>query len=132
MVLKGEEEMVKVEKRIKVHKDSKVLEALALFDTGSRRSYFSKEFAEKIGYESYRETKEVPLAVRSKYGKLVGDTTVYIEVEGYILPEREIIGVIEDLGVDVIIGLNIMESYEIYIENNEIKFKHIPPTSMII
>jgi hypothetical protein len=29
-------------------------------------------------------------------------------------------------------GLNIMESYGIHIENDEIKFKHIPPTSMII
>jgi predicted aspartyl protease len=124
--------MVKVEKRIRVHKDGKVVEALALFDTGSRRSYFSKEFAEKIGYEPYEKPKEVPLAVKGKYGKLVGDVTVYIEVEGYILPERETIGVIEDLRVDAIIGLNIMESYGIYIENNEVKFKHIPPTSMII
>jgi hypothetical protein len=125
-------EMVKVEKKVKVHKDGKVLEALALFDTGSRRSYFSKGFAEKIGYEPYREPKEVPLAVKGKYGNLVGDTTVYIEVKGYILPERETIGVIEDLRVDAIIGLNIMESYGIYIENNKIKFKYIPPTSMII
>jgi predicted aspartyl protease len=125
-------EVVKVEKRVRVHKDGKVVEVIALFDTGSRRSYFSKEFAEKIGYEPYKEPKEVPLAVRGKYGKLVGDATVYIEVEGYILPERETIGVIEDLRVDAIIGLNIMESYGIYIENNEVKFKHIPPTSMII
>jgi hypothetical protein len=124
--------MVKVEKRIRVHKDGKVVEAVALFDTGSRRSYFSKEFAEKIGYEPYEKPKEVPLAVRGKYGKLVGDATVSIEVEGYILPERETIGVIEDLRVDAIIGLNIMESYGIYIENNEVKFKYIPPTSMII
>jgi predicted aspartyl protease len=124
--------MVKVEKRIRVHKDGKVVEAVALFDTGSRRSYFSKEFAEKIGYEPYGEPKGIPLAVRGKYGKLVGDATVYIEVEGYILPERETIGVIEGLKVDAIIGLNIMESYGIYIENNEVKFKHIPPTSMII
>jgi hypothetical protein len=62
----------------------------------------------------------------------VGDTTVYIEVEGYILPEREVVGVIEGLRVDAIIGLNVMESYGIYIENNEVKFKHVPPTSMII
>jgi hypothetical protein len=124
--------MVKVERRIRVHRDGRVLEALALFDTGSRRSYFSKDFAEKIGYEPYREPKEVPLAVRDKYGKLVGDTTVYIEVEGYILPEREVVGVIEGLRVDAIIGLKIMESYGIYIENDEIKFKHVPPTSMII
>ena len=124
--------MVRVEKRIKVHKDGRILEATALFDTGSRRSYFSKEFAEKIGYEPYKEPKEVPLAVKGKYGRLIGDTTVYIEVEGYILPEREVIGVIEGLRVDAIIGLNIMESYGIYIENDEIKFRHIPPTSVII
>jgi len=76
--------------------------------------------------------KTVPLAVKGRYGKLIGDTTVYIEVDGYILPERETIGVIEDLRVDAIIGLNIMESYGIYIENDEIKFKHTPPTSIII
>jgi hypothetical protein len=63
---------------------------------------------------------------------LVGDTTVYIEVEGYILPERETIGVIEDLRTDAIIGQNIRESYGIYIKENKIKFKHYPPTSMII
>jgi hypothetical protein len=40
------------------------------------------------------------------------------------LPERETIGVIENLRVDATIGLNIMESYGIYIENDKIKFKH--------
>jgi len=121
-----------VEKKIRVHKNRMVVEVLALFNTRSRRSYFSKDFAEKIGYESREEPKEIPLAVKGKYGKLVEDTTVYIEVEGYILSERETIGVIEDLRVDAIIGLNIMESYGIYIENDKIKFKHYPPTSMII
>lgn len=74
----------------------------------------------------------MPLAVKGKDDKLIGDTTVYIEVEGYILPERETIGVIEDLRVDAIIGLNIMESYGIYIEDDEIRFRHYPPTSVII
>jgi len=124
--------MVKVEKKIKVHKDSKVVEALALFDTGSRRSYFSKDFAEKIGYELYEKPKKIPLAVKGKYAKLIGRTRVYLEIEGFILPEEEIIGVIEGLCRDVIIGLNIMESYGIHIENDQIKFKHYPPTSMII
>jgi len=124
--------MVEVEKRIRVHKDGRVFEALALFDTGSRRSYFSKEFAEKIGFEPYKTPKEIPLAVKGKYAKLIGDTTVYLEVEGYLLPERETIGVIEDLMVDAIIGLNIMESYGIYIEEEKIKFRRHPPSSLII
>jgi len=124
--------MVKVEKKIRVHKQGKVVECTALFDTGSRRSYFSKKFAEKIGYEPYVRSREIPLAVKNKTANLIGRTAVYIEVEGYILPEEEIIGVIEDLAVDAIIGLNIIESYGIYIEDDEIKFKHTPPTSMII
>jgi hypothetical protein len=124
--------MVKVERRVRVHRDGRVLEALALFDTGSRRSYLSKEFAERVGYEPYKEPKKVPLAVKGKFANVIGRTTVFLEVEGYVLPEEEAVGVIEDLAVDAIIGLNIMESYGIYIENDEIKFKHIPPTSMII
>lgn len=121
--------MVKVERKIRVHREGKVVEAMALFDTGSRRSYFSKGFAEKIGYELFEKPREIPLAVRGKYAKLIGHTTVYLEVDGYVLPEME---VIEDLVRDVIIGLNIMESYGIYIKEDEIKFKQIPPTSMII
>jgi len=124
--------MVRVERRIRVHRGGKVLEATALFDTGSRRSYFSKEFAEKIGFESYKEPKEVPLAVKGKNARLIGDTVVQIEVDSWLLPEREIIGVIEDLRVDAIIGLNIMESYGIHIEKDELKFRQQPPTSTII
>lgn len=124
--------MVEAEKRIKVHKNGKVVEAMALFDTGSRRSYFRKDFAEKIGYEPYEKPKETLLAVKNKTANLIGRTTVYIEVEGYLLPEEETIGVIEDLWVESVIGLNIMESYGIYIEDDKIKLKHYPPTSVII
>jgi len=125
-------EMVKVEKKIRVHRGKTVVEALALFDTGSRGSYFSKELAEKIGYEPHKEPKEIPLAVRGKSAKLIGDTTVYLEVDEYILPERETIGVIEDLMVEAIIGLNIMEKYGIYVEEEQIRLKQYPPTSTII
>ena len=124
--------MVKVEKIIRVHKDGKVVEVKALFDTGSKGSYLSKNVAERIGYETFKESKRIPLAVKDKYAKLIGDVTVYLEVEGFLLPERETIGVIEGLVVDAIIGLNIMEKYGIYVEDNEIKLKRVPPTSMII
>jgi len=86
----------------------------------------------KIGYEPYEKSREIPLAVKNKTANLIGRTAVYIEVDGYLLPEEETIGVIEDLLFDVIIGLNIMEKYGIYIEEDEIKFRHYPPTSMII
>jgi hypothetical protein len=124
--------MVKVEKRVMVHKDGRAFEARTLFDTGSRGSYFSKSFAEKLGYEPLKEPRRIPLAVRGKYAELIGWTVVDLEVEGFILPEKEAIGVIDDLLIDMIVGLNIMEKYGIYIENDEIKFKHIPPTPMII
>jgi hypothetical protein len=124
--------MVKVEKRVKVHRGGKVFEARTLFDTGSRGSYFSKSFAEKLGYEPLKEPRRIPLAVRGKYAELIGWTVVDLEVEGFILPEKEAIGVIDDLLMDLIIGLNIMEKYGIYIEDDEIKFRHVPPTSMII
>jgi hypothetical protein len=125
-------EMVKVEKMVRVFKEDKSLEVLALFDTGSRRSYLSRNLAEKIGYEPLMEPKMIPLAVEGKYAELVGWAVVELEVEGYRLPEREVLGVIDGLLADAVIGLNIMESYVIYIENDEIKFKNIPPTSMII
>ena len=70
--------------------------------------------------------------MRGKYAELIGWTVVDLEVEGYILPEKEILGVIDGLLTDAIIGSNIMEKYGIYIESDEIKFKQIPPTSMII
>lgn len=124
--------MVEAEKKIKVHKEGKVVEGIALFDTESRRSYFSKDFAEKIGYEPYEKPREIPLAVKNKTANLIGRTTVYLEVEGCLLPEEETIGVIENLWVQAIIGLNIMESYGIYIEDDKIKLKHYPPTSVII
>ncbi|RLC79568.1 MAG: hypothetical protein DRJ03_23290 [Chloroflexi bacterium] len=52
--------MVKVKKRIRVHRNGRVVEAEALFDTSSRRSYFSKELAERVSYEPYKEPKEIP------------------------------------------------------------------------
>jgi hypothetical protein len=51
-----------------------------------------------------------------------------IEAEGYILPEKEVFGVIEEISANAIIGLNIMEKYGIYIEDNKIKLKQYPPT----
>jgi hypothetical protein len=124
--------MVRVEKEIRIHKGGRVVRARALFDTGSRGSYFSDKLAEKIGYEPYEVAREVGLAVEGKTARVIGRTAVFIEVDGYLLPEEETIGVVEGLRVDAIIGLNLMEKYGIYVERDELKFKEIPPSSAII
>jgi hypothetical protein len=124
--------MVRVEKEIRIHKGGKVVKARALFDTGSRGSYFSDKLAREIGYEPYEVAREVGLAVEGKTARVIGRTAVFLEVDGYILPEEETIGVVEGLRVDAIIGLNLMEKYGIYIENDEVRFKEVPPSSAII
>lgn len=55
--------MLKSRKRIKVLKGEKVVEAVALFYAGSRRSNFSDKLAEKVGYKPLSGLKLVPLAV---------------------------------------------------------------------
>jgi hypothetical protein len=124
--------MVKVERRIRAHKDGRMVEAKALFDTGSRGSYFSRRLAEKMRFEVQKGPREVPLAVGGMYAELVGWAVVELEVEGYLLPEGKVLGAIDGPLTDAIIGLNIIEKYDVQIEGDEIKFKQVPPTSMII
>jgi len=47
--------MVEVEKRIRVHKDGRVFEALALFDTGTTTLITPKSVADELGAEVLRE-----------------------------------------------------------------------------
>ena len=49
--------------RITVRRDGRTAEGSALFDTGATRSYLSKEFAEKVGYERYSEPRRVALVL---------------------------------------------------------------------
>ena len=118
--------------RITVRRDGRTAEGSALFDTGATRSYLSKEFAEKVGYERYSEPRRVALAVKGKETMVIGWTVVDVEIDGWELPEKEAFGVVEDLRIDAIIGLNIMESYGIFIEDNRLKLRHYPPISSII
>jgi predicted metal-dependent RNase len=65
--------MVRVEEKIRVYKDGRVMEAKALFDTGSRGSYFSREFAEKIGFKPYLEPKVSRWQLRVNTQSLLGE-----------------------------------------------------------
>ncbi len=118
---------MKVRDRIKIYKDDRSVEVEALFDTGSAKSYLAERVAVKLGYEPYPKPVKVPLAVEDYLAEVVGDLPVYLEIAGYRLPERELLGVIRKLRVEAVIGVNIMEPYEIILEKDRVAFRRTPP-----
>jgi len=123
--------MVKVRDRIGIYKDGKIFEVVALFDTGSGKTYLGHSIAERIGYEKYDEPIKVPLAVKEKEAEVIGRLHAYIEISGYRLPEEETIGVIKGLHEDAVIGLNIIEAYSIILEKDRIRLKDYPPRTFL-
>jgi len=86
--------MVKVRDRIKVHEDGRFLEIVAVFDSGAGGSYLSDGVAEGIGYDMYPQPGRIPLRVKEKEAEVVGYVpAVDIEVAGYVLSEKETVGV---------------------------------------
>lgn len=125
--------MVKVCDKIKVHRDGKFVEVVALFDTGAGGSYLNDKVAENVGYEKYSPPVRIPLAVKEKEAEVVGYApAVDLEMAGQILPEKETMGVIKDLYVDAIIGLNLIEKYNVTLEKDKISFKEYPPRAFLL
>jgi len=125
--------MVKVRDRVKISQNGKIVEAVALFDTGASRSYIDVGVAEKVGYERYPEPRRVPLAVQGAEAEVVGYIPAAdVEVAGCMLPEKETLGVIEGLREEAVIGLNIIESYNIILEKDKIRLKEYPPSAQLI
>jgi len=112
----------------------KGIEAEAIFDTGATRSFMSLELAEKFGYRKYDEPKEVLLATKDKTALMVGELVARVIMLGYELPLSHVFGVVEDLSHDVIIGMDLMEPYEVEVDAKEGKarFKRFPPTIEIV
>ena len=99
----------------------------ALFDTGSSESYLSEKVAGKVGYERYEKPLKVPLVVEGYDAENIGYSTCLLEIAGYRLPTIKVLGVIKGLRVDAIIGIDIIEPYEITLEKDRITFKRSPP-----
>ena len=112
----------------------KSVKAEAIFDTGATRSFVSLEVAEKLGYSKYDAPKEVLLATKDKTALMVGELVARITMLGYELPLSHVFGVIENLSHDVIIGMDLMEPYEVEVDVKEGKarFKRFPPTIEIV
>jgi predicted aspartyl protease len=109
-------------------------EVEALFDTGATRSFVSPQLAEKLGYVRYDEPKEILLATKDKRALMVGELIARVKMLGYELPLSHVFGVVEGLTHDIIIGMDIMEPYEILVDAREGKvyFKRSPPTIEIV
>jgi predicted aspartyl protease len=106
----------------------------AIFDTGATGSFVSLELAEKLGYARYDMPKEVLLATRDKKALMVGELIARVTILEYELPLSHVFGVIEGLNHDTIVGMDVMEPYEIVMDAKEgkISFKRFPPTMEII
>jgi len=124
--------LVKATGKIKLIKDGKVINIEALFDTGAGKSYVDKKIAEFLGYEKYEKPVYIDLAIKNSKAKVIGYLVARVEIEGYLLPEVEVFGVIDGLIKDAIIGLNIIEPYEIILEKDKVRFRRIPPTTAIV
>ena len=125
-------ESMRVRERIKIFKDGKCVEVEALFDTGSARSYLAEHIACELGYELYDKPRKIPLAVKGRFAEVIGYVpAVEIEIPGYRLPERETLGVIKDLLADAVIGVNIMEPYQIVLEKDRVTFRTVPPRAYL-
>jgi len=106
----------------------------AIFDSGATRSFVSLRVAEKLGYARYDRPKEVLLATEDKRASMAGEMIARVTILGYELPLSHVFGVIEALNDDTIIGMDLMEPYEILVDAKEgkISFKRFPPTIEII
>ena len=112
----------------------KGMDVEAIFDTGATRSFVSLELAEKLRYTRYEKPREVLLAAKDKKAYMVGELISRVTILEYELPLSHVFGVIEELNHDLIIGMDLMEPYEIVVDAKEgkVSFKKFPPTIEII
>jgi len=106
----------------------------AVFDAGAAKSFVSLELAEKLGYTRYDKPREILLATKERKAPMVGELIARATILDYELPLSHVFGVIEWLTHDAIVGMDVMETYEIMVDPKEGKpsFKRFPPTIELI
>lgn len=124
---------MQVRTKVVVHGGKGSREAIALFDTGARSTYISNKLATELGYEPMPRPKTVRLAVKGKYGEVVGNSTLTLEIDGYKLYPYTV-RVIKDLEEELIVGTSLMEEFEVELDlkAGEAKLKKYPPEFTLI
>jgi len=120
--------------KVKLSVEDRSIGARALFDTGATKSYIGSKIAKDLGYVMYKEPKKIMLAVENMEGLMVGYLTAGVTINECELPLEHTFGVIEALRHDVIVGMDIMEPYDIELDAREgkVKFRRFPPTLEIV
>lgn len=120
--------------KVKLVSGNRIVEVEALFDTGATKSFIDFSIAEKLGYVKYEKPRIVYLATKDTKAEIMGYVVARVTIEDVELPLEHVFGVIKDLKHPCIIGMDIIEPYEIILDVKEgkIKFKKIPPTVEIV
>jgi predicted aspartyl protease len=105
---------MKIYRRLKIRSSKGELDVRALFDTGASFTVVRKEVAEKIGHILPTDVKEVTLADGRTKLKVLGYIPISMILEGS--PVDDIAYVIERLAEDLIIGIKVMEFYDIKLD----------------
>lgn len=113
---------------------NRIAEVEALFDTGATKSFVDITVAEKLGYVKYEKPRAVYLATKDAKAEVIGEVVARVVIEGIELPLRHVFGVIKDLRHPCIVGMDIIEPYELVLDvrENKVKFRRYPPTLEII
>jgi predicted aspartyl protease len=92
----------------------------ALFDTGAVHSYVSDKVAEELGYERYKTPRLIPLAVEKREGEEIGEIPgVRVTIGGCEMPHSHTFGVLRGLRHEAVIGMDIMEPYQIRLDHEK-------------
>jgi predicted aspartyl protease len=110
---------LKVYRSLKIRSSKGELIMKALFDTGASFTVVKKDVAEKVGHILPTDVKEVTLADGRTKLKVLGYIPISMTLEGS--PIDDIAYVIEDLAEELIIGVRVMEFYDIKLDPSKNK-----------
>ncbi len=105
---------MKIYRTLKIISSKGEMAVKVLFDTGASFTVVRKDVAEKIGHILPTDVKEVTLTDGKTRLKVLGYIPISTVLEGS--PIDDIAYVIEKLAEDLIIGIKVMEFYDIKLD----------------
>ena len=105
---------MRIYRTLKIRSSKCEMTVKALFDTGASFTVVRKDVAEKIGHILPTDVKEVTLTDGKTRLKVLGYIPISTVLEGS--PIDDIAYVIDELAEDLIIGIKVMEFYDIKLD----------------